>query len=104
MDGDFQEKLNKVLSDPDALAKITAIASSLGASPQQSEVKEPAASDEREETPIMPALNPLNFASGDPRLQLLSSLKPLLREEKRDKIDSLTRALTVAAMMKSFKK
>lgn len=103
MDGDFQEKLNKVLSDPDALAKITAIASSLGASPQN-EPKEPSVSEEKDETPLIPVPNPLTTASGDPRLQLLSSLKPLLREEKRDKIDSLTRALTVAAMMKSFKK
>ncbi len=103
MDGDFQEKLSKVLSDPDALAKITAIASSLGASPQN-ETKESAVSDEKDETPLIPVSNPLAATSGDPRLQLLSSLKPLLREDKRDKIDSLTRALTVASMMKNFKK
>lgn len=103
MDGDFQEKLNKVLSDPDALAKITAIASSLGASPKN-EVKEATVPDDKEETPLIPASNPISASLGDPRLQLLSSLKPLLREEKRDKIDSLTRALTVAAMMKNFKK
>lgn len=96
MDSDFQSKLQSVLSNPEALAKITDIASSLGGSQRGAE-------EENGEIPN-PSL-PLkpNFST-DPRLELLNSLKPLLREDKRSRIDSISKALTVASMMKSFRK
>ncbi len=96
MDNDFQSKLQSVLSNPEALAKITDIASSLGGNANPS-------SQESVDTPTSPT--PLkNPFSTDPRLELLNSLKPLLREDKRNRIDSITKALTVASMMKSFRK
>lgn len=105
MDNDFQEKLKNVLSDPDAMAKITAIASSLGTSPQESP-SEPASAPLQESVPVQNPLADLSSLafSSDPRLQLLTALKPLLRDDKRDKIDALAKALTVASMMKTFRK
>ncbi len=93
------------------MAKITAIASSLGMNPN-AEVKneEP----KPDTAPPEPNVGGLDIASAfsqlmpssvsDPRIALLSSLKPLLREEKRGKIDALARALSITSMMKSFRK
>lgn len=116
MDSDFSEKLKKVLSDPEAMSKITAIASSLGASSPLSNVEEKVGVSEPEpqisptEMPssapsdALPALMRGFSMSSDPRISLLSSIKPLLREEKREKIDALTRALALASMMKNLRK
>ncbi|MBQ4316720.1 MAG: hypothetical protein IJC20_00585 [Clostridia bacterium] len=115
MDSDFSEKLKKVLSDPEAMSKITAIASSLGASsPQQNaEEKVGASEPEPQISPTIPPSAPSDALpalmqgfsmSSDPRISLLSSIKPLLREEKREKIDALTRALALASMMKNLRK
>ncbi len=110
MDNDFGEKLKSVLSDPEAMAKITAIASSLGMNPNAPpEAPEPmpeaAPEPKREEIDIASAFSQLMPSSvNDPRIALLGSLKPLLREDKRDKIDALTRALSITSMMKNFRK
>lgn len=108
LDSEFQNKLKSVLSDPEALSKITAIASSLGLNGQSSEpepkneaLSEPTSDNIAESLPALSSLMP---QQSDPRLALLTSLKPLLREDKRDRIDALTRALTVASMMKTFRK
>lgn len=117
LDSDFSEKLKSVLSNPEALAKITAIASSMMQSdkplqPQSDLPPEPAPSN----TASAPSQNgdmmalAQNLTQGfkaptdDPRVALLYSLKPLLREDKRERIDALTRALTVASIMKGFRK
>ena len=111
MDADFGEKLKSVLSDPEAMAKITAIASSLGSPTDRSNTPPapsvPSASESigaPQDKNILSAFSQLTSPTDDPRLALLCSLKPLLREEKRERIDALTRALTLAAMMKGFRK
>lgn len=107
MDGDFASKLKTVLSDPEAMAKISAIASGFGATPkEQTETAE----NVRKEEPapnnnaFSELSNNLFPAQSDPAIALLGSLKPLLREEKRDRVDSLIKALYVASMMKNFRK
>lgn len=120
MDSDFAEKLKSVLSDPEAMSKITAIASGLGASSAAFSGNADKAiqpTDEAEDTlretqTVLPSAQENAVASvmqnlntqSDPRLLLLTSLKPLLREEKRERIDAMTRALALASMMKSFRK
>lgn len=108
MEGDFAEKLKTVLSDPEALSKITAIASGLGAGgsapsePKRDESAKEAFAPKAPEAPE--ALHGTALpAFGDRRIALLSSIRPLLREDKRRKIDSLTRALTLAEMMKNLR-
>ena len=107
MDGDFASKLKTVLSDPEALAKISAIASNLGATPTE----QPRLPEQKNEISSTPSSDLLSSVSqnlfpiqNDPRVALLGSLKPLLREEKRGKIDALMNALAVASMMKNFRK
>ena len=104
LDGDFSEKLRQVLSDPEAMAKITAIASGLGktnlpeSAPIADTAAEPLGNADKFNFPIPSA------QAEDPRLALLTSLKPLLREDRRDRVDVLTQALTLASMMKNFRK
>ncbi len=83
------------------MSKITAIASGLGATQAPSQIPEA--------LPVMSEQSPPEalrsvFPTEDPRLTLINSLKPLLREDKRDRIDALTRALTLSTMMKNLKK
>lgn len=108
MDSDFAEKLKNVLADPETLAKISSIASGLGIS-QSNSVKplppeETAASEEQNIKNTLQALSPPSLQSGDPRLALLVSLKPLLREDRRDRVDALAQAITLASVMKNFRK
>lgn len=104
MADDLSEKIRAVLSDPASMAKISAIASSLGVSgsaseaPQEQEIPKEAA----------PAFAPSNLLlpsrGSDRNTALLCAIKPFLREEKRDKLDSLIRALSVAELISGLKK
>jgi hypothetical protein len=104
LDGDFSEKLKSVLSDPEAMAKITAIASGMGKEKPPEEPTQTAVN-----TNAFGGLDKLNLPipgaqSSDPRLALLVSLKPLIREDRRDRVDALAQALTLASVMKNFRK
>ena len=110
MDGDFLGKVKALLSDPESLERITAIAKGMS-SPQAAPAKTspttqhpipPAAASP---TPSEPAELPAAARpqSRDSRLTLLEALKPLLREEKRGKIDSLQRAMTMASVLKGLR-
>ena len=94
MDGDLAEKLRGILSDPDAMARISSLAGGLSGT-GQSAPDPPAQSG-------APVFAPQT--ERDPRVALLYSLKPLLREEKREKIDSLARALAVVSMVRTVRK
>ncbi len=97
MDESFNEKLKAVLADPEAVAKISAIASSLGSGGEP-----PPA--ERESTPVFaPQSGSLpKPASKDPRLDLLFALRPLVGEGKKKRIDDLMQIATVASLLGSF--
>jgi hypothetical protein len=93
MDESFNEKLKAVLADPEALAKISAIASSLGGG--------------GEEPQSLPASAPQPVslpkpAAKDPRLDLLFALRPLVGEGKKKRIDDLMQIATVASLLGSF--
>ncbi|NLN55528.1 MAG: hypothetical protein GX148_04410 [Clostridiales bacterium] len=124
MDSGLGDKLRDILNDPAAMEKIMQIVS--GLSNQQST---PAFNQNAEYTPPPPpppagnpsllsglsgfggksgldslaALAPA-LGGGDKRLALLSTLRPLLREEKRQKLDNLKTALTIAGIIGNFRK
>lgn len=102
MADELSEKIRSVLSDPQSAAKIAAIASSLGVSggdiPMSSQSEETAQS-------VPAAALPLHFNRGnDKNTALLHAIKPFLREDKREKIDSLVRALSVAELISGLKR
>lgn len=95
MDGDLTEKIRTLLSDPEAASKIAAVAQTLGASPS---TPPPA---EKEAAPVIsqkPAVQTNRHA------QLMSALRAMVREDKRRKIDSMERAMTVATLFAGFRK
>ena len=109
MDGDFLGKVKALLSDPESLERITAIAKGMSSpqaapaqtsAPEQPAIPPAAASPTPSEPAALPAAAP---QSRDSRLTLLEALKPLLREEKRGKIDSLQRAMTMASVLKGLR-
>lgn len=104
MADDLSEKIRAVLSDPASMAKISAIASSLGASGNTSEnpqEQEPP----KEAEPVFARSELPSFGRGtDRNTALLCAIKPFLREEKRVKLDSLIRALSVAELISGLKK
>lgn len=96
LDDGFSEKLSRVLSDPEALKRISDIASGLGASPQSTESPdESPASAAQSRAPVLPPLR-------DERLALINALRPLVAEEKRGRMDSLAKILTVTALIKNI--
>ena len=91
MDSDFLGKVKTLLADPESLERITAIARGLSApTPAATPAAAPAGTFARPQ-------------SRDSRLTLLEALKPLLREDKRGKIDSLQRAMTMATVLKGLR-
>lgn len=98
LDDGFSEKLSRVLSDPEALKRISDIASGLGASPQQSAERAEEVSAPASVPASAQVLSPLR----DERLALINALRPLVAEEKRGRIDSLAKILTVTALIKNI--
>lgn len=92
MDGELGEKLRQILGDKDAMEKISAIASGLNRPPPVTDTGAPA--------PAIPA--PQSYGGG--KTAFIASLRPILREEKRKKLDTLQTALTLAELFGSYKK
>lgn len=83
----LEEQLSAVLSDPEAMSKISAIAGSLGlsAQAQPEQTAQPASS-----VPSLPDL------SGDNRTKLLMALKPFLSTKRAGYVDG---AVAILRMM-----
>ena len=102
LDNGFSQKLQGLLSDPDAAARIASVAGALassGAIPQGDGVPEVTEAGNGSPAPSAPAA-----AVRDPRVALLYSLKPLLRAERRSKVDELARAMSMVALLGEVRK
>lgn len=121
MNDDFSSKVKALLEDPEMLAKIAAIAGSLGGQPAsnappasptttdppavQTMAEQNSPIPEAPEPPKQPQIPSFPAAvKPDPRVALLNSLKPFLRPDKQAKVDTLTRALAVASLFGNMKK
>lgn len=104
LENDFSEKLKAVLSDPEAMAKITAIASGMSKDKPTDDPTQALSGTNPFNATDLPKSPIPSFQSSDPRLALLVSLKPLIREDRRDRVDALAQALTLASVMKNFRK
>ena len=123
--GDFEEKLNAILSNPEAMAQVAALAQSLGGGGAQQESQEAGdASQGGRPSPepmagppppepgdlssllgqidpgmiqrLLPLVKEMNSPQDAQRRQFLYALRPYLRESRRDKVD---RALQIARML-----
>ncbi|MBR5554200.1 MAG: hypothetical protein IKV98_10210 [Clostridia bacterium] len=126
MDDQLSEKLKSILADPDSLKSILSIASAFGSvnnnkstSSSDASEKSPAALDTQErvneEKPsdavVEPSVNAMQMVSAfgnkannvDDRVNLLLSIKPFLSERKRQRVDSIVKALGAARLLSSYK-
>lgn len=108
--GDFEEKLESILNNPQAMTQIMTLAQSLGASQSQSE-SPPAESpppsqdsafqlDPRLLSGIATLLGQYN-SNDDQRVALLQALKPFVKEQRYAKLDKaiqITRLSRMARM------
>ena len=128
--GDFEEKLNSVLSNPEAMSQIMNLAQSLNLGGPGGE-SPPSGGEEASPPPenagntggeggglgdlagllgqidpkmiqrMLPLIGELNGGGNDERMQLLYALRPFLKPERRDKVE---RAAKTAHMIHIGKK
>ena len=106
---DLSEKLSSILSDPEAMRDIAALASQLGVDASGVHKEE----DKRPE-PHMPqndtaaqlmALAPMlgSMKQEDDTTRLLDAMRPFLSEERRQKLDKAKRLIKVMKLMPLIK-
>lgn len=125
---EFEDKLNAILSSPEAMEQITAIANSLNQSggedapgePEQREDREhPSSGDAGETTSPLSGLGSLlggfdpgmltkllplmqEYQSGNEEKQaLLNALKPFLRRESQEKVDKAIRITRLSRVIRA---
>ena len=105
MDSGLSEKIGSLLADPAAVEKIAAVAKTLGlqSGDNVGNASEPVRSGQTDTVVSPPAA-----ITGDGvdirRARLLAALRPMLRQEKRGKLDAMTRAMTVAGLFSGIKR
>lgn len=106
MDENLSEKIRAVLADPAAMSAIASVASSLsGGGAQAGANAEPQAKPPAQETKADASGIPaMSLPKRDPRIDLLCAIKPLVNEEKRNRLDSLVQIATVASLLGSLGK
>lgn len=128
--GDFEEKLNAILSNPQAMAQVANLAQSLNLGGGTESGEPPAAPSSQHETHsdrslnmgnlsglgdllgqidpslisrLLPLVGELTDQSGsDARLQLLYALRPFLKPERREKIERAAKAAKLLHIGKKF--
>lgn len=125
---EFEEKLNAILSDPNAMAQVASLAQSLhlgdppasGADTGSSAAPPPVSPGSGAGDPtglgdllgqldpsmlarLLPLLRELTHpAANDQRMALLMALRPFLRPERRDKVEQAARAARLLHLGKRF--
>lgn len=100
MDENLSEKIRELLADPNALSAIASVASSLTGGGKPAEQPDTTASAQTEPQSV----SALSFSKRDPRIDLLCAIKPLVNDQKRNRLDSLVQIATVASLLGSLGK
>lgn len=123
---EFEDKLNAILSNPEAMAQVMGLAQSLNGSGafgelqknEKTQAEEPPAGgntaggigdlgdlfsriDPKMIERMLPLIGELSGGEKDERMQLLYALRPFLKPERRDKVE---RAVQAAKMIRIGKK
>lgn len=105
--GDFEEKLESILNNPQAMSQIMSLAQSLGGSSEQSAPppSQPTPSSEESGLQLDPQLltglfSLLNQCSSedDQRVALLNALRPFVKEQRHAKIDKAIQIAKLSRM------
>lgn len=119
---DLEEQLNAILSSPESMQQVAELAQMLSSQSQGQTAPPP--DQEPPQAPsgaglgdlssllgsvdpgmisrLLPLLQELNRPQNDERAQLLYALKPFLKPERREKVDSALRLARLFHMGKSF--
>jgi hypothetical protein len=81
---EMSDKLGEILNNPDAMSKIMELASGLDRPKERAE-------------------DPIPLPRRDERMELLYALRPLLRENRRSRLDNLTKAVSMAQVLGKMK-
>lgn len=105
MDKALEEKVSDILSSPEDLKKIMDIAKSfgLGTDEKKEENDSSAEGEEIVKTNEISALEKLIKSNKNERINLLEALKPYLKAEKREKVESLLKMIKAAEIILSAK-
>ena len=120
---EFEDKLNAILSNPEAMAQVMGLAQSLSGSgafnPAQEQEKSPPTGtqasspvggigdlfsqiDPKMLERLLPLLGELGSGGSDERMQLLYALRPFLKPERQDKVERAARAAKLIHLGKKF--
>ena len=107
--GEFEEKLESILNNPQAMNQIVSLAQSLGASSRGSEAPQAENSaapcdsgvqlDPRLLTGIVSLLSQYN-SNDDQRVALLQALKPFVKEQRYGKLDKAIQITKLSRMVR----
>ena len=90
---DFQDQLNNILSNPDAMSQIMQLAQSLSDNGDAPPPKEPPVMIAK----LLPVIQELSGQQDSNARQLLYALRPYLKQERQEKIE---RALQLAKLFR----
>ncbi len=111
---ELQDKLNQILSNPEALAQVQSLGEQLGLTQKKSEPKQPPEKPQMQPsanflgddmlktiTRIAPLMSTIK--EDDNTTRLLDSLRPFLCEEKQQKLDKAEKMLKLLKIMPLLK-
>ena len=103
---EWQEQLNTILSDPDAMARIAALAQSLGGAGGEEPEPNPAPNPAQEgafDAELLGRLaRQLNRSESGEAAAFLRALRPYLSEKRRDKVERAAQLARLIHIGKSF--
>ena len=114
---DWEEKLNALLSDPEAMAQVVGMAQTLsqqfgGGAPQSAVQSEPPGGgnplgmlgniDPALLTRLIPVLQQLNRSESSEASAFLYALRPFLKPSRRDKVDRACQLARIIHLAKTF--
>ena len=114
---DWEEKLNALLSDPDAMAQVVGMAQTLsqqfgGGTPQNAAQSEPSGGgnplgmlgniDPALLTRLVPVLQQMNRSESSEASAFLYALRPFLKPSRRDKVDRACQLARIIHLAKTF--
>lgn len=97
---DWQEQLNTILSDPDAMAQIAALAQSLGGAGGEEPKPEPEGAFDAEALGRL--ARQLNRSESGEAAAFLRALRPYLSEKRRDKVERAAQLARLIHLGKTF--
>ena len=114
--GEFEEKLNALLSDSDAMAQVLQLAQNLSSQAEQASSEEPPQKNAKNFEDILGNFNPDAFMQLFPLIQqfgkeerssaadFLYALRPFLKESRQNKVEQAVQLARIIHLAKLFLK